>query len=207
MPTAHAVPRLWSAALSVSIVLAAGACGRPEPLNDGAVPDARRPVGDATVQIGAATVAPESEIPVHAQGFAPDAMVEIGLGMPASDYAVVRDIRTDGEGSVNTTITIPRWAMRGQSYVVVVNAPEGTARAVSEPFIVGAGGDTARVQGRLEEGVECPAVRAPGGALFTLAVRDLQYGPGTQVRVVGTIAEMSFCMQGTTLNVLSIDPV
>ena len=49
------------------------------------------------------------------------------------------------------------------------------------------------------EGVECQAFRSDTGELFTL-IGDLEgYGNGDKVVVCGTVAEISFCMQGTTL--------
>ncbi|MFQ5717215.1 MAG: DUF5818 domain-containing protein [Nitrospinales bacterium] len=61
-------------------------------------------------------------------------------------------------------------------------------------------------QGRLtDEGVECPALRASDGALYTL-IGDLKgFKKGDSVYVCGTVPEMSFCMQGVTLAVVSID--
>ena len=50
-----------------------------------------------------------------------------------------------------------------------------------------------------DEGVECQAFRSEDGELFTL-IGDLErFGNGDKVVVCGTIAEISFCMQGTTL--------
>ena len=50
-----------------------------------------------------------------------------------------------------------------------------------------------------DEGVECQAFRSEDGELFTL-IGDLEgYGNGDKVVVCGTIASISFCMQGTTL--------
>lgn len=51
------------------------------------------------------------------------------------------------------------------------------------------------------EGVECLAVRGNDGQLYTLAgdVGDLQ--PGDRVRVHGQRAEVSYCQQGTTIEV------
>ena len=50
-----------------------------------------------------------------------------------------------------------------------------------------------------DEGVECQAFRSEDDELFTL-IGDLEgYGVGDKVVVCGTIAEISFCMQGTTL--------
>lgn len=50
-----------------------------------------------------------------------------------------------------------------------------------------------------DEGVECQAFRSAEGQLFTL-IGDLGgFGVGDEVVVCGTVAEISFCMQGTTL--------
>ena len=50
-----------------------------------------------------------------------------------------------------------------------------------------------------DEGAECQAFRSEEGELFTL-IGDLEgYGNGDKVVVCGTVADPSFCMQGTTL--------
>ena len=56
------------------------------------------------------------------------------------------------------------------------------------------------------EGVECPAMRGDGGRLYTLSGNLGPFRPGNRVRVRGRVAEMSFCMQGTTIQVESIQP-
>ena len=56
------------------------------------------------------------------------------------------------------------------------------------------------------EGVECPAVRGDDGQIYTIAGGDRSnLRPGTRVRVTGTRAQMSFCMQGTTIDATKID--
>lgn len=65
-----------------------------------------------------------------------------------------------------------------------------------------------RVTGTLtDEGVECPALRGDDGQLYTLN-RDAVEGfeVGDRVTVVGKVAEISFCQQGTTLDVLNVKP-
>jgi hypothetical protein len=50
------------------------------------------------------------------------------------------------------------------------------------------------------EGAECPAMRGADGALYTLTPADLKgFSPGDSVCVKGARAEMSTCMQGTTI--------
>jgi hypothetical protein len=54
------------------------------------------------------------------------------------------------------------------------------------------------------EGVECPAVRTDDGKLYTIATKE-KLTPGMRVRITGTIAEASFCMQGTTIAATKIE--
>jgi hypothetical protein len=55
------------------------------------------------------------------------------------------------------------------------------------------------------EGVECVALRTDGGDLYTL-IGDLRdFVPGDRVRVTGSPVEVSFCQQGTTLEVTLIE--
>ena len=62
-----------------------------------------------------------------------------------------------------------------------------------------------KVQGEMtSDGVECPAMRADNGAIYTL-LGDLKgFKKGDRVTVEGTRVQMSFCMQGTTLQVTQI---
>lgn len=51
------------------------------------------------------------------------------------------------------------------------------------------------------EGVECQAFRSDDGDLYTLMGDLNDFQTGDSVVVCGTIATVSFCMQGTTINV------
>lgn len=70
------------------------------------------------------------------------------------------------------------------------------------------GGGTVTISGTLTaEGVECPALRGNDGRLYTLTGNVGPFRPGDRVRVRGRIAEVSFCMQGTTISVDAIAPL
>jgi hypothetical protein len=56
------------------------------------------------------------------------------------------------------------------------------------------------------EGVECPAMRGDDGRLYTLAGNIGPFRPGDRVQVLGRPAQVSFCMQGTTIEVQAIGP-
>jgi hypothetical protein len=58
-----------------------------------------------------------------------------------------------------------------------------------------------------DEGIECQALRDPSGQLYTLTGNVGRFFEGETVRVKGRIAEFSFCQQGTTIDVRSIEEV
>lgn len=61
---------------------------------------------------------------------------------------------------------------------------------------------TIRVTGTItNEGVECPALKADNGKLYTLAGGTGGFKPGDRVRVIGKVVQVSICMQGTTIEV------
>ena len=64
---------------------------------------------------------------------------------------------------------------------------------------------TMKIQGQLtSDGVECPAMKADNGAIYTLLGDVKGFRTGDRVIVEGTPVEISFCMQGTTLQVTRI---
>jgi len=68
------------------------------------------------------------------------------------------------------------------------------------------GGKSLTIIGTLtDEGVECRAMRdARSNVLYTLTGDLAGYKTGDRVRVTGTVAEISFCQQGTTISVTTI---
>lgn len=205
----HPIRQRQRTPMALLALLGTLACGGgveiPAP-GDPAPPEQPTPPGAASVTVPTSTAAPGSDITVRASGFTPSTRVQIGIGRPASEYSVVTEASTDSEGRLEITVEVPSWAERGDSYVVVVTEPDHDPRESSDPFVVGAPGDPVQVHGELTgEGTECPALRDPFGTLYTLAVSDLQHGPGTEVMVEGTIAGASICMQGTTIDVESVE--
>ena len=64
-----------------------------------------------------------------------------------------------------------------------------------------------RVTGTLtNEGVECQALETDNGTIYTLTGNLSDFEVGDRVRVVGKVAEVSICQQGTTLEILNIRP-
>jgi len=96
---------------------------------------------------------------------------------------------------LNPRIDDPDLILIGQRLVV----PDQGAQD-SEP------GTVVTVTGVLtDEGVECQALRGDDGRLYTIGADLEGFDVGDRVRVRGQVAEMSFCMQGTTLTVEEIE--
>lgn len=88
----------------------------------------------------------------------------------------------------------------------VVTPPAATPPVATPPAPEAGAPAELRVEGRItDEGVECPALRSADNTLYTLAGAPDWVRPGLQVVVTGTVAEMSFCQQGTTLSVKSVE--
>jgi hypothetical protein len=192
------------ATTAFGLLLAAGCA----PLDAPALPDSPQPAppGALSASIDVATAAPGASIDVHGAGYPAGAVVQIGIGQPDSEFSIVHTATADADGRVHASVTVPNWAMRGHPYVVVLESVDPRERVITEPFVVGAPGDNISVIGTLtDEGVECPAMRGRGGELYTLAVQDVEFEVGTRVRVTGTIAEVAVCMQGTTIQVETIE--
>ncbi|HZF37182.1 MAG TPA: DUF5818 domain-containing protein [Blastocatellia bacterium] len=82
----------------------------------------------------------------------------------------------------------------------------GMPSAAVEPRTTAQRSQSITVTGKLtNEGVECKAMRGDDGKLYTLRGDLKGFRTGDRVKVTGRIAEMSNCMQGTTLGVEKIE--
>jgi len=123
-------------------------------------------------------------------------------------FALVGDLggaangdRVTVSGSVGERTTCVQGATIKVEKVEAEKAGEGHGTApVGSP-----GHGTINVRGTLTtEGVECQALRGDDGQLYTLT-GDLQgFKAGDEVRVMGTVVEVSTCQQGTTIAVQHI---
>ncbi len=172
-----------------------------------------------SVRVAPGSGAPGTTVRVLASGFPPTTAVNIGVGPVGSEYEIVRrNVRTNANGGLITSAQLPEYADPNSQWRFVVVTEDQRIRGRSEPFDVRAeregvvgdpaddrGEDRVVVRGQLtDEGVECPALRDQDGTLYTLTGSTGQFSTGDHVRVEGTIAEMSICMQGTTIAIHEI---
>lgn len=73
----------------------------------------------------------------------------------------------------------------------------GKAEDSADAFDEGAGvGETLVLEGRIEEGAECPILTTAEGRSYALSFNGGDPGPGDHVRVTGEVALAAFCQQG-----------
>lgn len=166
-----------------------------------------------SVTVVADGLRPGQAVEVEVAGFPPGEEVLVGGGLAQSEFQVSERLRTDGAGASTVTLTVPSSAGPGEAWVFVAMTGDRDLRARTEALPVAGGGADEGIAGTgvvtvegvvSDEGVECLAIRGDDGRLYTLVGRHAGLEPGQRVRVSGEVAEMSFCMQGTTLAVRSI---
>lgn len=143
-----------------------------------------------TVTISPTSGPAGTRVQVVAEGFPPEAAVDIGIGRVGSEYDVVSTAQTDADGHVDTEITIPDFVEPEDRWVIVVATEHPPAKAISEEF-----------------DVTQEATPTPSGALFTrtniylIAVGDegetgMEIGCGdsvipVEVEIEATVAPMT----------------
>lgn len=167
---------------------------------------------ERTLSISPESGPPGTEVHLTGHGYAPSATVQIGVGPVDAEYEVVASAQTSAGGELKATAVIPAPARGGRSYVFVATQESAPWKVVSNPFTITSDtmsnkpGAVITIRGTLtDEGVECQAMRAEGGALYTLTGDLGGLQTGDRVRVEGVVAEISFCQQGTTINVSAIE--
>jgi hypothetical protein len=69
-------------------------------------------------------------------------------------------------------------------------------------------GEEISIEGRLDQGVECPVIHTDDGRLFSVSggLSRADMPPmGTTVRLRATVLDTSFCMQGVPLSVIEME--
>jgi hypothetical protein len=121
-----------------------------------------------------------------------------------SEHTIVGHVEADADGNLSAKVKIPADAQRGVHFFFVQNSESGQVASTPTAFLVTGADGKVTLRGRMsDEGVECKAMRGDLDELYTLTGSADWPAAGTQVTVVGTIAEMSICQQGVTIAVES----
>jgi len=131
--------------------------------------------------------------------------VRIGVGAIRFGFEELAQTLTSNRGEIELTVEIPIWARNDLAHFFIVFDFYFVPIALSDAFHVTDQDGIIRREGTItDEGVECLALRGEDGVLYTLAGDVAELKAGDAVAVRGTLAETSFCMQGTTIQVQDI---
>jgi len=142
------------------------------------------------------------EVQVEGEGFRPSSTVRIGAGPPESEWRELEDVRVDGDGQIDARIIIPEWAAGHDQIVLVAAGNRG--REVRTRFDMETDRVSKRIEvrGKVTAGVECPILTADDGEVYSLnASSEIPLETGVRAHVEGREADLSFCQQGTPIEV------
>ncbi len=94
------------------------------------------PTYDPTASISPSSGPSGTMMELEAEGFPPEELLEIGVGLEASEYDVVDTLQAGSDGALTTQVRIPGYADVGERWVVVVTTEDRSADAVSNVFVV-----------------------------------------------------------------------
>lgn len=90
-----------------------------------------------TAQPPAGGFAPGAGVTVTAEGFAPNAQVKIGIGLPQSAFRQLGVYPADAAGRLTVTLTIPSTARSGErAFFLLSSSGVPTTQVVSEAFVI-----------------------------------------------------------------------
>lgn len=164
----------------------------------------------ASIEVTPSAGSPGSTVTISASGLPHGARVRLLAGLAPRDLRPLDRLRTDRRGRLRIRVEVPDWAAQAGKLFFAVETTDRSIRVVSQPFRVVVERPrrprVLAVTGTLtRQGVECQTLRGDDGQLYSL-VGDLQdFEPGDRVYVEGRRADMSICMQGTTIEVQHIE--
>jgi LysM repeat protein len=152
----------------------------------------------------------DDAVTISGSGFRPGERVRVLIG--DGPYRLNPDVtlRANRRGEVEASLDLPRWARPGSTVHFGLESRDRDARVVvSRPYeVAGRRPAPQPDRGRIEmsgtltrQGAECPVMRGDDGRTYSLAGPLRGFRPGDRIFVEGRIAEMSYCQQGTTIEV------
>lgn len=172
------------------------------------VPGRSAPVAQTSISVEPDRGPIDSEVEITGRGFRPDASINLLAGREPDDLEVYERLRSDRRGRVGIVVELPEWARPGREVYFALQMRGERGSAVVQPFRVSrraARAERVAVTGTItRRGAECPIMRGDDGRNYALA-GDLEgFGPGDRVNVEGRLAEVSTCMEGTTIDIRGI---
>lgn len=97
---------------------------------------ATAPAAEPALSVSPRQGAPGTEIRIEAVGLPPNRRIRLGTGPVDSAYEVIAETRSDGQGRVEATVSVPSWAEPGDRFIFVAETPDHETKVLSDPFEV-----------------------------------------------------------------------
>lgn len=150
------------------------------------------------------TGSPGDVVEIRARNLRPNDWVTIGAGPQASEWEPVRQIQTDENGRLDTSVRVPSWSDPGDDLIFLVDTDRGRTLK-SDVFDVVERDDRWRddrrddrmtLTGEVSMGTECHVLTTRDGDRYSIVSDDIRFTNGEHVRIRGERVDMSYCMQG-----------
>lgn len=160
---------------------------------------------------------PGGSVGLRVSGLRAGETVSVEAGPRRGRGTVDDEARADRRGTAELVLDLPGRASPGETFDYEVSDERGRTVADGSFRI----GEERRRPGRPDrpqaervsvtgvlsnEGATCPTLRGEDGRLYSLAGDLAGYRGGDRVAITGRTAEMSVCMQGTTISIDQIRP-
>lgn len=149
---------------------------------------------------------PGTEVRVEMSGLPAGTTLWIGAGALGAEQEILREVETDRDGALSTTVGVPTWAGRDRELFFFVSDTDSQPIAISAAFHVTDEDGLFRVEGRITGGGDCPVLRAGNDESYTLEGDVPEVDPGTRVVVEGRRARDPRCGGGRSIAVRRIEP-
>jgi LysM repeat protein len=91
----------------------------------------------STTPFNASAFFPGNEIKIEAAGLPASTLVRVGLGLSVSGYTVLNESKTDAEGHLSLTLSLPAGAQPGETgFILVTTRGVPSVQRVSETFTI-----------------------------------------------------------------------
>ena len=138
----------------------------------------------------------------------PGARLTLAVGRNPSRLERLRTVRSDLDGRVFATVTVPEWVRPGRNLFFALPVPNGgRTLALSRPVQVADsdedGGDEQIVVTGvlLDPTATCPRLAGDDGRIYALAGSLRRFETGDRVRVTGELTDASSCNQRRTIDI------
>lgn len=135
---------------------------------DNSLPPPTPDLSDASLNVDVASATPGQTVSLSGSGYPAGAIVEIGIGPPASEYDIIDSTQVGEDGRFTAQIEVPEYVEPGEEWVFVAEVENG--KVIADPImIIEAGTSTPSPDAGVNEPVDGQITRTN---IFLIALAD-----------------------------------